>query len=313
MDIRQLRYFVAVASTLNFTRAAEQLHIAQPPLSRQIQLLEDDVGVQLLLRNSRPLRLTEAGRVFYEQSLQILQRMDQMKKATRQIGLNHRQSVSIGFVASTLYGGLPALVRKLRQHYPEVDVQLVELTSIQQIAALKSGRIDMGVGRVRSNDVSVARTVLREERMAVAIAPHTPLAAETGPIPLDALSDQRLIVYPKEPRPSFADHVLSVLNDQSIRPAEVEEVRELQTALGLVAAEMGVCVIPASARIRNDLHYRLIDDEKVTSPIILSHRLNDNAWYIDAVKQLIADMYAEKPPWLDVQTNAFPISVNQSM
>ncbi|QIL74255.1 LysR family transcriptional regulator (plasmid) [Diaphorobacter sp. HDW4B] len=306
MDIRQLKYFVAVANARNFTRASEQLHIAQPPLSRQIQLLEEELGVVLILRNSRPLRLTEAGRSFYEQALQIINRVDQLRTSTRQIGLNQKQTLSIGFVGSTLYGGLPMLVRKLRQHYPEVDIQLVELTSMQQIGALKSGRIDVGVGRIRSKDATVARTVLREERLVLAIPPAFPLASESGPVNLRAIDGQKLIVYPKEPRPSFADHVLSLLNDQSIRPAEVHEVREIQTALGLVAAESGLCLIPASARIRSDLHYRLIDDPRITSPIILTHRLSDNAWYVEAIKQLIKDMYREKPAWLDVEHNFFP-------
>ncbi|HEY9209473.1 LysR family transcriptional regulator [Acidovorax soli] len=306
MDIRQLKYFVAVANARNFTRASELLHIAQPPLSRQIQLLEDELGVQLILRNSRPLRLTEAGRTFYEQALQIINRVDQLKTATRQIGLHQRQTLSLGFVASTLYGGLPMLVRKLRQHYPDVDVQLVELTSMQQFMALKSGRIDVGFGRIRSNDSSVARTVLREERLVLAIPPGSPLAAQSSRISLKEITGQKLIIYPKEPRPSFADHVLSLLNDQAIRPSEVHEVREIQTALGMVAAESGLCLIPASARLRSDLLYRLIDDPHITSPIILSHRLNDNAWYIDAIKQLVRDMYAEKPPWLDVEHNVFP-------
>lgn len=306
MDIRQLKYFVAVADARNFTRASEQLHIAQPPLSRQIQLLEEELGVQLILRNSRPLRLTDAGRMFYEQALQIINRLDQLKTATRQIGLNQRQTLSIGFVASTLYGGLPMLVRKLRHHYPDLDIQLVELTSMQQLVALKSGRIDVGFGRIRSNDPTVARTVLREERLALAMPPSSPLAADSGHIGLKELNGQKLIVYPKEPRPSFADHVLSLLNDQAIRPAEVHEVREIQTALGLVAAESGLCLIPASARLRSDLHYRLVDDPRATSPIILTHRLNDNAWYIAAVKQLVADMYGENPAWLDVDQNFFP-------
>jgi len=306
MDVRQLKYFIAVANTRNFTRASEQLHIAQPPLSRQIQLLEEELGVQLLLRNCRPLRLTEAGRVFYEQALQITNRLDQLKTATRQIGLHQRQTLSIGFVASTLYGGLPMLVRKLRHHYPDVDIQLVELTSMQQFAALKSDRIDVGFGRIRSNDTSVARTVLREERLVLALPPSSSLAADTSPVSLRVLNGQKLIVYPKEPRPSFADHILSLLNDQAIRPSEVHEVREIQTALGLVAAESGLCLIPASARLRNDLHYRLIDDPRATSPIILTHRINDNAWYIDAIQQLVASMYAEKPAWLDVDHNFFP-------
>jgi LysR family transcriptional regulator, benzoate and cis,cis-muconate-responsive activator of ben and cat genes len=145
MDLRQLRYFVAVARERNFTRAAELLHIAQPPLSRQIQLLEEELGVALLFRNSRPVRLTEAGRLFYEQAMQVLGRVEQMRDATRRVGLNQQSVLSIGFVASTLYGGLPTLVRKLRQHAPDLDIQLLELMSQQQIATMKEGRIDVGI------------------------------------------------------------------------------------------------------------------------------------------------------------------------
>lgn len=299
MDLRQIRYFVAVANARSFTRAAERLHIAQPPLSRQIQLLENELGVRLLQRDSRPLQITEAGRVFYEQALQVLHRVEQMKAATIQVGLGQRQRLSIGFVASTLYGELPMLTRKLRHAYPDIDFQLLELTTMQQIAALKTGRIDIGFGRVKSNDRSVSRIVLREERLVLAIPPGCELARETGPVALDAIRRHQLIVYPKEPRPSFADQVLSLLHDKGIHPAQVHEVRELQAALGLVASEVGVCLIPAAARFRNDLAYRLIDDDHATSPVILSHRMNDSSWYIDAVTRLIDELYAEHPPWLD--------------
>lgn len=298
MDLRQIRYFVAVANARSFTRAAVQLHIAQPPLSRQIQLLESELGVQLLQRDSRPLQLTEAGRVFHEQALQVLQRAEQMKAATIQVGKGQQERVSIGFVASTLYGEVPVLTRKLRHLYPDIDFELVELTTMQQIDALKKGRIDLGFGRIRSSDRSVSRRVLREERLVLAIPPDHDLAREAGPVPLEAVGDQQLIVYPKEPRPSFADQVLSLLHDSGIHPAQTHEVRELQTALGVVAAEMGVCLIPAAAQIRNDLAYRLIQNERATSPVILSHRANDGSWYIDAILKLIDELYAEEPPWL---------------
>lgn len=307
MDLRQLRYFVAVARERNFTRASEQLHIAQPPLSRQIQLLESELGVVLISRNSRPLRLTDAGRLFYEQALQVLGRVEQMKASTRRVGLRERSVLSIGFVASTLYGGLPMLVRKLRQKEPELDIQLLEMITVQQIDALKTGRIDIGFGRVRSNDPAVERTVLREERLVLAIPRGTPLSDSSDPISIASLAGERLIVYPKEPRPSFADQILTLLHDQGVHAAEVQEVRELQTAMGLVAAESGVCIIPASARLlRSDLHYRLVDDDHATSPIILSHRINDTSRYIDLTKQLIAEMYAENPPWLDAAHNHLP-------
>lgn len=309
MDLRQLRYFVAVARERNFTRAAQILHIAQPPLSRQIQLLEEELGVTLILRTSRPIRLTDAGRLFYEQALQVLGRVDQMADATRRVGMNRNRVLSIGFVASTLYGGLPLLVRKLRQNAPELDIQLLEMLSIQQIPALKEGRIDIGFGRLRHNDPNVVDTVLREERLVVALPHDTPLAQEDGPLPLSAIARHSLIVYPKEPRPSYADHVLGLLQDMDVRPADVLEVREIQTALGLVAADSGICIIPSSARqMRSDVRYRAIDSPRAISPVIMYHRAGDNSGYIDLVEQLIRDMYAENPPWLEANNLRVPIS-----
>ncbi len=253
------------------------------------------------------MKLTDAGRLFYEQALQVLGRVDQMREATRRVGLNQNSVLSIGFVASTLYGGLPSLVRKLRQHAPELDIQLLELLSMQQIAALKEGRIDIGFGRLRHSDPNVIGTVLREERLVVAIPKGTPLAEDASPISIMALDGQRLIVYPKEPRPSYADQVLNILTSYNVRPAEVHEVRELQTALGLVAAEAGFCVIPSSARqTRSDVHYRLIEEVGVTSPIILNHRVGDNSVHIELIKRLIREMYAENPPWLDIEHNFLP-------
>jgi DNA-binding transcriptional LysR family regulator len=300
MDLRQLRYFAAVARERNFTRAAETLHIAQPPLSRQIQLLEEELGVALIIRKSRPIKLTDAGRLFYEQALQVLGRVDQMKDATRRVGLNRNRVLSIGFVASTLYGGLPSLVRKLRQNAPELDIQLLEMLSIQQIPALKEGRIDLGFGRLKHNDPNVVSTVLREERLVAALPQDMALAHDIAPLPLTALNGLKLIVYPKEPRPSYADQILTLLQDEDVRPSEVLEVREIQTALGLVAADSGVCIIPASARqMRSDVLYRLIDGPRALSPVILNHRIGDTSRYLDLIKSLIVDMYAENPAWFE--------------
>jgi LysR family transcriptional regulator, benzoate and cis,cis-muconate-responsive activator of ben and cat genes len=300
MDLRQLRYFAAVARERNFTRAAETLHIAQPPLSRQIQLLEEELGVALILRTRRPIKLTDAGRLFYEQALQVLGRVDQMKDATRRVGLNQNRVLSVGFVPSTLYGGLPSLVRKLRQNAPELDIQLLEMLSIQQIPALKEGRIDLGFGRLKHSDPNVTSTVLREERLVAALPQDSPLAQDAAPLPLTALSGQKLIVYPKEPRPSYADEILNLLQNEDVRPSEVLEVREIQTALGLVAADSGICIIPASARqMRSDVRYRVIDGPRALSPVILNHRAGDASPYLDLVKRLIRDMYAENPAWLE--------------
>ncbi|WP_172331133.1 LysR family transcriptional regulator [Mangrovicoccus sp. HB161399] len=304
MDLRQFRYFAAVAEERNFTRAAEKLNIAQPPLSRQIQLLEEELGTVLIQRGSRPLRLTDAGRLFHEQALQVLGRVEQMAEATRRVGRNQNSVVKIGFVPSTLYGGLPSLVRKMRQAAPGLDIRLVEMVSLHQVHALKEGRIDLGFGRLRHSDPVVTGLVLREERLAVAIPEGHPLAASPESLPVSALGGEKLIVYPKEPRPSYADHVLRLLNGHGVRPGELEEVSELQTALGLVSAEVGLCIVPSSSRrLRDDIRYRILEGERATSPVVLSYRASDTSAYVGLVRELIEEMYAENPPWLTTEHN----------
>ena len=121
---------------------------------------------------------------------------------------------------------------------------------------------------------------------------------------LSALAGKLLIVYPKDVRPGFADHVLSLLHETNIQPSEVLEAKELQSALGLVAAETGMCIVPSASRqLRSDIVYRLIEGERATSPVILNYRRSDESEYIQLVKQLIQEMYAENPPWLAHEHN----------
>ena len=300
MDLKQVRYFVAVAEERSFTAAAARLHITPPPLSRQIQLLEEYLDVQLLKRDTRPIELTEAGRLFYEQSLQLLKRIEQMQIATTRLGQSYQQQLSIGFVVSTMYSGLPSLIQSFKSAYPNTRLQFLEMTSAEQFEALKSGRIDIGFGRVRMYVPAISRMVLREERLALAVPYTRPLATSNEPLTLNVLKDKSLIVYPSNSTPSFADYVLNALHDRRILPSETHEVQSVQTALGLVAAGAGYCVMPTGARIRSDLHYRLIDEEeKVSIPIIFSHRKKDSSWYIEAFLNQVEKLYEDNPELLD--------------
>ena len=137
MDFRHLKYFVAVADEQNFTRAAERLHISQPPLSRQIQDLEEELGTPLFERGSRPLKLTDAGRFFYGHATRLLEQAAQAVRSTKRIAQLERRLV-IGFVASTMYGALPLLVRKFRAACPQTELALVEMSTVEQIEALKN-------------------------------------------------------------------------------------------------------------------------------------------------------------------------------
>ena len=181
MELRQLRYFAAVARERNFTRAAEMLRIAQPPLSRQIQQLEDELGVTLIERGSRPLRLTDAGRLLYDQAVQVLERVEEMKAITQRLREAEQPRFRIGFVPSTLYGRLPELIRRYRAVRPGVELTLLELTTLEQIAALKEGRIDVGYGRVPFDDPAIERVLLRNEKLSHALPTrHLLLARRTA-------------------------------------------------------------------------------------------------------------------------------------
>lgn len=295
MELRHLRYFVAVADEQSFTRASERLHISQPPLSRQIQDLEEELGTPLFERGSRPLKLTEPGRFFYSHATRLLEQAAQAARATRRVARMERRMV-IGFVASTMYGALPRLVRLFRAASPQVEIALEEMPTLEQIEALKSGRIDVGFGRIRLDDASIKREVLREERLVAAIPMEHSLAIPGQPIILAALESQDLLVYPRKPRPSYADQVLSLFRDQGLQPAAVHEVQEIQTALGLVAAGMGICVVPEGvSRLRpEEVVYRALSDPQAVSPIIMSTRVHDRNEDIATLRALIDRIYQEQ-------------------
>lgn len=294
MELRHLRYFVAVARERSFTRAAAALAIAQPPLSRQIQDLEAELGVVLVERACRPLQLTEAGRVLHEQAVQVLERVDELRAVVGRLRHAARDVFGVGFVASTLYGRLPEVIRAYRAARPGVALTLLELTTLEQVAALKEGRIDVGFGRIPLDDPAIAQTLLRNERLVAALPPGHPALERDGPLALADLVGGGIIVYPKAPRPSYADQVLALLRDRGLRPAVVHEVRELQTALGLVAAEVGVCLVPAAVeRLRRDnVRYRPLAETGLVSPVFMTVRRGEASPETALVLDLVRAMYA---------------------
>ena len=296
LESRQLRYFVAVARERNFTRAAEKLRIAQPPLSRQIQQMEDELGVALFDRSSRPLALTDAGRLLFEQAVQVLDRMGEMKTMMHKLLEAEKPRFAMGFVPSTLYGYLPEVIRRYRAARPGVELTLLEMTTFEQMPALKEGRIDVGFGRIPFDDPAIQRTLLRNEKLYAALPSRHALSAAKGPLHLDELAAYPIVVYPRTPRPSYADQVLALLRERGLKPPAIHEVRELQTALGLVAADNGVCVVPASVeRFRRDnVLYRPLDEPNAVSPIILSTRKRDRSPEIALVLRLIKEIYRKE-------------------
>lgn len=291
MNLRHLRYFVTVAAERSFTRAAERLRIAQPPLSRQMKELESELRVRLFDRESRPVALTGAGHVLLTEAHRVLGAVAQLEETMERVRSGERRRFTIGFVGSTIYGPVPELIRRFRDAAPELDVDLAEMNTRTQIDALNEGRIDAGLGRLAFEDPAVSRRVLEYERLIAAIPLGHASALATDAVPLADLVSETLILYPNEPRPSYADQVLGIFHDYDLRPRYVREVRELQTALGLVAAAVGVAVVPASVQRlrRDDVIYRPIAETAV-SPIFLSWRTSDVSSAIDVLLRIASEM-----------------------
>lgn len=277
MELRHLRYFEALAATLNFTRAAERLHISQPPLSRQIQQLEEELGVALIDRSARPLALTRAGAFFYEQSTQILARVQELTVATRRLGMGQRRWIGVGFVPTMLYGVLPDIIHRFMAENPDVDINLTELTTIQQVEALRAGRIDVGFARLNLEGEGLDYTLIHQDPLVAAVPANSPLADPGFTLTLSDLARHTLILYPAQPRPSFADQVLAQFRAREIPVTSSFEANGVQTAIGLVAAGVGITVVPSSVQRlrRDDVVYRKISDSNLASPILMVTRSGD--------------------------------------
>lgn len=291
MEFRHLRYFVAVAETKSFTKAAERLFIAQPPLSRQIQQLEAEIGVQLFERGTRPLQLTEAGKFFYQHALKLLSSAEEVKTMTTRIGVVER-SIKIGFVASLLYGLLSKIIYVFRQQHPHLKVELIEMSTLEQIQALKKGQIDVGFGRLRISDPHIKRILLREEPLMAAIHQSHPLAQQKS-VSLVELEQEQLFLYPNTVGPNFATQVHSIFSEYHLTPPHLKLVREIQLALGLVAAAEGICVVPESAQSVQlaHVHYIPMTEDRAISPVFMALRHLDAADDLHALFDCIYQVY----------------------
>ena len=296
MELRHLRYFVAVAEEKSFNKAAERLFISQPPLSRQIKQLEEEIGVTLIDRENRPLKLTEAGEFFYDHALQIIKKSDDLRAMTFRKG-SFDNSLSIGFVSSILYGILPKVIARFREVYPNIEIKLYELNSWQQTQGLVDGKIDVGFGRLLFEDASIRRMVLREENLVVAVpVSHALVKENRTSINLMDLTNENLLLYPTAPRPSFIDYVLELFESRNLKANYLTEVRELHIALGLVAAGEGLTIVPKTLEhLRNqEVSYLPFEDGLLTSPIVMSVRHFDKSELLKTLLDVTYQIYDEE-------------------
>ena len=247
MELRHLRYFVTVADELHFGRAAERLHIAQPPLSQQIRRLEEELGVQLLERSKRHVRLTPAGRVFLQQARQTLIQAEQAAQSARRAARGETGRLELGFLGSTSYNLLPPVLRLFRQKLPDVEVVLHELSSQEQMQAIKDRKLHVGLVRPPIEDDLLARECLLHEALMVALPEDHGLAAQEAIAPA-LLNDEPFVLLPRALGVQYYDQVVGLCRRAGFSPRIVQEASHLPTVVSLVAAGLGVSLLPESLR-----------------------------------------------------------------
>lgn len=245
MELKRLRYFVAVAEELHFGRAAERLDMAQPPLSRQIAQLEKDLDVKLFDRSRAQIRLTPAGDVLLDRARQILEQLDSTFREVTRIGQGSAGRLRIAFVGSASHGVLPILIKSYRSHYPDVDLALSAMNNADLERALVQREIDIAVARPSLTFEEFRSVELHREPLVLAMPDNSPLNT-SDPVALKDTASETFILYPRRPRPSFADHILGVLNTEGITPRETIFAQDYQTAISLVSVGVGLSIVPES-------------------------------------------------------------------
>lgn len=232
-----------VAEELNFSRAAERLRMAQPPLSQEIRKLEEELGVQLFHRTKRMVELTDAGRIFLEGSQQTLLQLERTIKETQLAAEGKIGSLIIGFVDSTEI--VIEVLNKFRERFPKIQLILREMTTEQQLKALYEKQIHIGFIRSKLNNGIITSEVCSEESLRLVLHQDHPFAS-LPEIPLRLLIDEPFILFPRHMGPNFYDLIISYFWDHGVNLNVVQEAIQMQTIVNLVASGMGVSVVPSS-------------------------------------------------------------------
>jgi DNA-binding transcriptional LysR family regulator len=245
-DLHQLRCFMVVAEELHFGRAAARLHMTQPPLSRQIQMLEQQLGAQLLERSSRSVRMTHAGRAFLAESRAIVRLAENASLNARRVAQGDSGTVAVGFTASCGYRFLPGLIATCRKRLPDVDLTLKEMVTQEQIDALASGRLDVALMRPQFANEAFESLCVVQEPMVAALPENHSLARGRLPTLADFDHAPFVMYSPLEAR-YFHDLVVSTFLHAGVHPAYTQYISQIHTILALVRAGLGLALVPEAA------------------------------------------------------------------
>jgi DNA-binding transcriptional LysR family regulator len=278
MELRQIKYFIAVAEELHFGRAAESLHLSQPALSKQIQALEDSLKIQLLERTKHSCQLTIAGKKFLETAHRILQEMEEGIQITRQVAEGHLGRVRIGFTEATLFSIAPNIFQTYREHYPQVDLILTSAGTETNVEALRTHSIDVGFVYLPIREPSLTVYPLYEE-IYIAALPSSHRLAKKKEISLEFLANEPLIFYPRSLAPVFFAHFIHCCEQAGFLPNIAQEAELGQTRLGLVAAGVGISFVLSALQnlSAKGVVYRPLSDNFPTLKLALAWRKNESS------------------------------------
>lgn len=271
MDLRHFRYFVAVAEELHFTKAAKRLHIAQPPLSRQIRELEEELGVTLLHRTRHHIELSEAGHVFLEKARQILRAADSAVVETQRAQRGEIGKLAVGFFEQTAYTFLPPILRAFQERFPGVQVQLRWFPVVGQVEALMRGDVDIAFVRPVVDLEGLSKELLVKEPFVIAVPASHPFASRDT-LSMEECVAERIINYTQSLAPDYYMSITRACALAGFVPKDSLEVGQVYTALGLVSAGVGVAFVPSSVqRIRfDDVVYKPLRGDTLQSEAYLA-------------------------------------------
>jgi DNA-binding transcriptional LysR family regulator len=246
-EIWQLRYFVAVAERLHFGRAAEALHISQPPLSRAIRALEERLGVALLARSRRRVELTAEGARFLEEARRVIGQLERAVQELRAMASGEQGRLRVGFVSLADYGVLPGLLKSYKGAHPRVTLSLREMLSPEQAAALGAGELDFGLLLPPvTGEGALEHLVVQRERFVAALPSRHRLARAEGRLAMSELGGEPFVMVPREIAPGLYDIVRGLAARAGIPLNVAQEAIQMQTVVSLVSSGLGVAIVPAS-------------------------------------------------------------------
>lgn len=291
MELRHLRYFIAVAEELHFGRAAEQLGISQPPLSQQIQAMEEELGVRLFERTNRRVALSEVGRLFLPEARQVLAQLEQAVAVARRAQRGELGELKVGFTSSAPFTStIPRAIRAFRQACPEVHLDLRELSSRGVAEAVHEGRLQVGVLRPLAPlpEELVALELFAEPLVVVLPVGH-PLAGGADGVRLAELGEEPFVFFPRSFGTGLYDQLLELARAAGFVPRIVQEASEAMTLIGLVATGLGVTVLPASfSRMRIDgVVCRTLLDAGATTAVWLVRRRDEDSPLVRRFAELL--------------------------